>query len=794
MLFNFIKIARRKLWNKKGSTSTKLFSLAIGIVSLFYIAIYLYQELNYDTFHANYAKIAKINTAVESPTGNLSLGLSAVPVGPYVKSQSPAVEEFVRINKEYGSHAIKHGDKLFSESENIYYADSAFFKVFDFDLVAGNPSTALDGPDKIIITENTAIKYFGNVNALNKVLLYDDVPFTVSGVMRNIPSNSHLQFDFLISMVTFFKDRPNVDQNWEWFPMNTYFLLKDGHSTASLDEVLRTVPQYLEKSSTNDQYKLSIEPLNGLHFSSTKLGELGTKGKRSNLYILFTIGIMILLLAVSNFINLTTAQLSVEAKDVSIKKTVGASKRDIFKQFSVESLLLTSFATIVSILLILLTFPFFEDLLGGNFDTDFLSNPLFILLLPLIPIVLTLLGGIYPAVKFARISTIHKPKPDGKYNNVLNTRTSLLIFQFAITSALVIGSCIIYYQLNYIQNQDLGMDTAHKIVLDYGPNSTIGTAYESLKQELEGIPGVEGITFSSHVPGQTPNGVATQLLDVSGRSSNGEINLNLVDYNFVEDYGLQLVAGRNFRRGPADETSALILNEAAVKAFGYENPEDILGASFEQWGGNGTVIGVVNDFNYLSLHEDVGLLSLKVWPEQFMKITLTVTPNNVKGTLEKLESKWASLYPSIPFNHYFVDDNFKAQYDKDRQFATIINVFTIISICIGILGLIAYARFWCERRKKEMSIRKVLGANAIWLVWKLLKSFSIPVLIGFSIAIPITYYLGGQWLQEFAYRFELNWYFFALPLALLLVLVWFSVGTQTLKLVLTNPVNNLKEE
>lgn len=794
MWFNFIKIARRKLWNKKGSTFTKLFSLAVGIVSLFYIAIYLYQELNYDTFHTNYAKITKINTTIESQTGDLALGLSAIPVGPYVKSQSPAVVEFVRINKEYGSHAIKHGDNLFSESENIYYADPSFFKVFNFELVAGNPSTALDGPDKIILTENTAVKYFGTVNALDQVVLYDEVPLTVSGIIRNIPSNSHLQFDFLISMATFLKDRPNAGENWEWFPMNTYLLLNDEYSDTDLQEVLRTVPQYIGESNTNDRYILSLEALDGLHFSSPKLGELGPKGKRSNLYILFAIGIMILLLAVSNFINLTTAQLSVEARDVSVKKTVGASTRDIFKQFLVESLLLTTLATVLSIGFALLTFPFFEDLMGGRFDVSFLSNPFFIALLPLIPLTLTLLGGIYPAVRFARISTIYKPKPDGGYNNILNTRTSLLIFQFAITSALVIGSCIVYYQLNFIQNQDLGMDTEHKIVLDYGPNSAIGTAYESVQQELGAIPGVEAVTFSSHVPGQTPHGVATQLLDVNGRSSNGEINLNLVDYNFVEDYGLRLIAGRDFRKGPADETSALILNEAAVKAFGYENPEDILGASFEQWGGNGTVIGVVNDFNYLSLHEDVGLLSLKVWPEQFMKITLTIAPNNLGGTLEILESKWASLYPGIPFNHYFVDDHFKAQYDKDRQFATIINVFTIISICIGILGLIAYARFWCERRKKEMSIRKVLGASAMLLVWKLLKSFSIPVLIGFGIAIPVSYYLGGQWLQEFAYRFDLNWYFFSLPLVLLLVMVWFSVGVQTLQLVLTNPVDNLKEE
>jgi putative ABC transport system permease protein len=795
MWSNFIKIALRKLWSKKGSSLTKLFSLAVGIVSLFYIAIYVHQELSYDSFHSNYSKIIKVNTTIQSSTGDLVLGLSAIPIGPYIKSQSLEVQEFARINQEYGSHAIRYGDNLFSESENIYYADPAFFELFDFNLLGGDGSSALEGPDKIVLTENTALKYFGTTDALDKILFYDEKPLTVSGILQNIPSNSHLQFDFVISMATFInKTSDGAEQNWTWFPMNTYLLLNNDKASAQIETELKKAPQYLVPNETNDVYSLSIEPLEGLHFSGPKLGELGTKGKLSNLYILFAIGIMILLLAVSNFINLTTAQVYVEAKDVSVKKTMGASKTDIFKQFFVESILLTSLATIFSIVLIVLSFSFFEDFIGGNFDITFIVNPISILLLPIIPLLLSLLGGIYPSIKCASISTIHMPKLEGKYNSVLNTRTFLLIFQFAITSILVLGSLIIYYQLNYIQDRDLGIDTSQKIVLDYGPNSKIGTAFESLKEELGAIPGVESVAFSSHVPGQTPNGAATQILDVKGRSSNGEINLNLVDYDFINDYGLKIVAGRDFRKGPADETSALILNEAAVKAFGYENPEDILGSSFEQWGGNGKVIGVVNDFNYLSLHEDVGLLSLKVWPEQFMKITLKIATSNFKNTLETLENKWASLYPNSPFNHYFVDDNFKAQYDKDRQFATIINLFTIISICIGVLGLIAYAKFWCERRRKEMSIRKVLGADALLLVWSLYRSFSIPVLIGFAFAIPMSYYLGGQWLLEFAYRFELNWYFFVLPMIILLVFVWLAVGTQTLRLVLANPVDNLKEE
>ncbi|MCW5515045.1 ABC transporter permease [Muriicola sp. Z0-33] len=795
MWSNFIKIARRKLWSKKGNTFTKLFSLSIGIVSLFYIAIYIQKELSFDKFHSNYPKIAKVNTTVQSPTGDIALGLSATPVAPYIKSQSPEVKEFVRINKEYGSHALRVGDKLFSESENIYYADPTFFKVFDFQLLYGNSSSALVGPDKIVITEQTALKYFESVNALNKIIEYDGEPFTVSGIVQNLPSNSHLQFDFLVSMDTFMKSRlPDINDNWTWFPMNTYLLLEDNKNIAAVEQQLKLVPQYQERSATNDQYILSAEALNGFHFSNPKHGDLGAKGKLSNLYLLFAIGIMILLLAVSNFINLTTAQVATQEREVSVKKTIGASKSDIFKQFFVESILLTSLASLISLIIISVSLPYFENFLGGQFDISFLLKPSVIILLLISPVILALLAGIYPAFKFANISTTHLVKHHDNRFRIFNTRTGLLILQFSITSVLVIGSLIIYYQLNYIQNRDLGIETARKIVLDYGPNSQIGTSFEVLKEEFAQISGVESVSFSSHVPGQIPNGVATQIMDLRGRSNNGEINLNLVDYDFLKNYGLQIVAGRDFRKGVADQNNALILNEAAVKAFGYSNPEDVIGASFEQWGGNGEVIGVVKDFNYLSLHEDIGLLSLKIWPEQFMKVTMEISDSNFGQTLEVLQHKWATLYPEIPFNHYQVEDNFRAQYDRDKQFAGIINLFTIVSICIGILGLIAYSKFWCERRRKEMSIRKVLGANISLLVWKLYSGFSLPVLIGFILAVPVAYYLGGKWLQEFAYQFELNWYFFVLPLVFLLVFAWIAVGTQTIKLALINPVEHLKEE
>ncbi|NAS11621.1 ABC transporter permease [Poritiphilus flavus] len=795
MRSNFFRIAFRKFWKQKASTFTKLFSLIVGIVSLFYIGVYIFHETSYDRFHRNYNNIYKLNTAIISPTGNLSLGLSATPLGPYLQTVVPEIKKFVRINKEYGSHALRYQDQLFSETENIYYADPDFFALFNFDFLRGNPDEALIGPNKVVITERMAQKYMGSLDAVNKTINYDDKVFTVTAVLKDLPSNSHLQFDFLVSMDTFMaKSDPNATQNWTWCPMNTYLLINENARPGSLEQSLKNIPAYLEETEAGDRYVASIEPLKGLHFSDPKLGELGTKGKISDLYVLLGIGIMILLLAVSNFINLSTAQFSFQHKEVFVKKTVGATRSAIFSQFFNETVLLSSLATVLALFVILASSGVYGDFLGYNLDLSWMYKPLAILGLILIPMALSLLGGIFPAFKYSKIAEVSGTNIAKRKQYLIDTRSALVAFQFLITSGLIIGALLIYSQMKYLNDKDLGMDIAQRIVLEYGPNSGIGNSFETLKEELGQIPGIETVSFSSHVPGQIPNGVSTGIYGLNGHNSNGEINVNLVDYDFIKDYGLEIIAGRDFRRGEADRTSALILNESAVKAFGFQNPEDILGASFEQWGGDGKVIGVVKDFNYLSLHQKVGLLSLKIWPDQFMKISMRINPLEFENTLEQLASKWTSLYPQIPFNYYFVDDNFRAQYNKDQQFASIINGFTLVSICIGILGLIAYATFWCGRRRKELSIRKVLGATTGLLTWRLYSGFSIPVLSGFVLAIPLAYYLGKQWLQGFAYQVELQWYFFIIPLGILLVFTWLAVGVQTLRVVSSNPVDNLKEE
>ncbi|MEL7118733.1 MAG: ABC transporter permease [Bacteroidota bacterium] len=794
MLANNIKVSFRKICKHQFSTLTRLLSLIIGMVSVFFIALYLHHELTYDHFHLKRDHIFQLNTTIQSPTGDLSLALSATALADYVHSISPDVEATVRINKAYGSRVIKQGENQFIEQENMFFADPRFFDVFDFEVLEGDLNVALNEPFEVVLTEQAATKYFGKKEIIGKTLLIDKNPFKVSGVIRDMPSNSHFQFNFLMSMESFLESRPNAHENWTWLPMNTFLLLKENTDIKNLTALLQEVPAYQKvNSNTVEQYVLNLEAFNNIHFSNVPKGQLGVPGNINNLYILIGIGIIILLLACSNYINLTTATISLYENEISFRKTIGASGSNIFSQFMVESGIVVGLSSLFSLILVIVLLPKFESIINIPFTWQYFLQSSILLILVAIPMILALIGGVYPAQKFSSIS-INKIIDKPNLKKFGDTRSFLLTFQFCMTSALIIGSIIIYTQLDYLRNQDLGFDLSRQIIINGGPNAQLNEQKEAITDEFKQIPSVQGVTFSSHVPGEEPNGVTTVFKDDAGNERTGEINLTLVDPDFIPQYGLDIIAGRNFREGQADITSTLIVNEACAKAYGFNNPEEILGQDFTQWGGDGRVIGVVKDFNYLSLHQDIGSLSLKIWPTQFQKITLNIAYESFSETLALLETKWKAFFPNIPFNYYSLDENFNKQYEADERFMTIVNTFTAVAIIIGLLGLIAFTAFWCGRKRRELSIRKVLGATPRGLVWKLYLQFVTPVLIGFLLSAPLAFYLGQIWINQFAYRYEPNLLIFIFPLILILGLATFVIGSQIIRVVNTNPVKFLKEQ
>ncbi len=793
MLSNHVKVSFRKIQKHRASALTKMLSISVGIVSVFFISLYIHHETSYDHFHNKRNRIYTLNTTVESPTGDLTFGLTATGVAPYLKSISPEIASAVRLNQAYGSHVFQHEEKRFIESENILFAEANFFEVFDFEVIDGNPREALDEPLKVVLTERAAQKYFGDDQAYGQALKIDQHSFTVSAVVKDIPKNSHLQFDFLLSLETFLASRPNAHDNWSWMPMNAFLLVNEGANIENLKAQVKAIPAYQEDGAS-EGYSVGLESFVGLHFSEIQKGKLEASGNMQNIYILAGVGIMILLLACFNYINLTTAVMSIQEKEVSIKKTIGASRRNIFQQFMVESLVTTGISTLFSALIILILFKHYEAFLNTNYGLEYLLTPIPLGLLISMPLLLAFMGGIYPALRFATITAGQTIRKKVTQNYLLNTRSLLLIFQFGITSSLIMGSIIIYAQLQFIQEQDLGFDHKQKVVIDFGPNARIGNQFELLSAEFGDIPGVEGVTFSSHIPGEAPNGVTTVLTDAEGSERTGDISLTLVDPNFINKYGLKIIAGRDFRKGESDVTSSLIVNESCARAYGFINPEEIIGHRFQQWGGDGKVIGVVSDFNYLSLHEDVGLLSLKIWPDQFQKITVNLGSKDVAQVLIDLEEKWNSLFPNIPFNYFFLDRNFREQYRTDDIFMTIINLFTAVALFVGLLGLISFTSFWVDRKQREMSIRKVLGAQVSQLLWQFYKQFTLPVILGFLAATPIAYLLGQNWIAQFAYQFDMSILVFVVPLIFILILVSGIIGAQTFRVIGDNPVDHLKEE
>jgi putative ABC transport system permease protein len=793
MLKNYLKIAFRNLWRHRVFSFINIMGLTVGMTSFFLIFLYVKFEVSYDAFHSKAARIYRIVSDIKTPTEVINASGPSWAVAPHVKEEFPEIESSVRTTN--ASLLVRKGDVKFQE-DNTLFADSSLFHVFDFKLSRGNPQTALKDQLSIVFSETAAKKYFGNSNPVGQNVLLTDGSLNaiVTGVMQDIPENSQIKADMLVSMTTLTqKFNPGLDDQWGNYGNNSYLLLKPGANAKALQS---RFPAFLEKRNGDEMKKLQmfptlfLEPLRDVYLRSTRDGS--KTGNITNVYIFTIVAVFILLIACFNFVNLTTARSAERAKEVGIRKVVGALKTQLAKQFIGESVILCLIAFVMSVIFSALLLPLFNQLSGKMISHNIFSHPQNLLILFFTAIAIGVLAGTYPALVLSSFQPVTVLK--GRFATSVKgifLRKGLVVAQFTISISLIIATIVVYYQMNYMRSQDLGFNKDQKMIIDtHGDSSKI-----AFKQTVSTLPNVISTAMSSSVPGGGNPGAYSQIENIKGEMQIANLDLYFVDYDYIPQFKMKMLAGRAFSRDfGTDTTEAMVVNEAAMKMFGYSSPEQIVGKKFDQWGRRGMVIGVVKDFHFRSLQEVIKPLSMRIEPNGCALVSVNVSAKNLPSTISAIENKWKTLIPYRPFSYYFLDEFFDKQYRAEDRFGRLFLNFAILAIFISCLGLLGLASYSTMQRTKEIGVRKVMGASVANIVNLLSKDFLKLVIISFLIAAPLAWWFMDKWLRGFAYRINVSWWIFVAAGISALLIALLTVSFQAIKAAIANPVNSLRTE
>lgn len=689
---------------------------------------------------------------------------------------------------------LQYGDKRFQQN-NLLFMDSTAFDVFSWKLYKGNPNTALVKPFSIVLTRSTAKKYFGNDDPVGKTLKVENSQsFIVTGLMEDVPSNSHFDFNGLISMTTSRAWREDIFDWWGYVDFYTYFTLKEH---ADIESIKAQVPSFLKKHHDNNGYTISFEPLKDAYLRSQAMRQPGITGSLLNVYIFSCIAIFILVIACINFMNLSTARSMERAKEVGVRKTLGAYRESLIRQFLAESAILSLLAGFIAIILAYLGLPLIEKISGKAFSSgSFISWNVLIIVL-LFALVVGVLAGSYPAWFLSRFKPMLVLK--GVFNSTnegIALRKGLVIFQFTLSMALIAGTGIIFSQLNYLRSHDLGFNKEQMLVIDFGGDVDVQNKIEVIKKALRDNPSVISASSSRAVPGDFLPNAYTEIQSREGQMLSFSPLIYEIDFDFIPQFGIEMAAGRNYSREfTADSLKSMIINEAAAKLFGYSNPADAIGKKFSQWGREGTIIGVVKDFNFRSLHMPIEPLTLRYgFPSELNRLTLRVKPGNIQATINDLQRVWDKLSPQRPFLYSFLDESFNKQYEADQYFAQVISLFSGLAIFIACLGLFGLATFTAEQRVKEIGIRKVLGASVTGIVKLISKDFIRLVIIAIIIAVPICWWSMNKWLNDFPYRISIGPLIFLRSALIAIIIALITISWQSVRAAIANPVKSLKNE
>ncbi len=791
MLRNYLKITFRNLVRFKAYATINLTGLTLGIACFLLIYLYVQDERSYDRFHEKANRIYRLVVDWEKPEQTFANALTSAPMGLQLQADFPAVEAIVRFLPQQPDILIRFGDRRYFEGGG-FYVDSTIFEVFSFPLIRGDSETALAEPNTVVLTETMARKYFGEADPVGQLLRVDNTSeYKVTGIVADVPQNAHFRFDFLISFATL---RGGWLENWFANPFYTYVLLQDGVAASSLeaqlpDLVTTHVGNRLERA--NLSWQLRLQPMLDIHLHPL-VNEIGDGKGIQHLYILSAVALFILLLACVNFINLATASTSTRAKEVGMRKVVGAHRGQLFAQFLGESTLLIIGAMGLAISLVYGLLPAFSDLVGREIVLNWTGN-LVLGLITLVALVSLLAGG-YPAVYLSGLRPLrilkgvfgrHKP---GR----ARARGALVVFQFAISVILIIATITVYKQLNYMKSKKLGL-TPEQVAVIPVQDSQLEQA-SALKRQMGLMPGVQQVAYASRKPGTGAFGTSVQR-----ESAQSDALLSMkylfVDYDFIEVLDIELAAGRFFSPDFAtDAEAAFVLNEKAVQDLGWQTAEQSLGQRIIWRGISGEIVGVVRNFHFQPLSLFMQPLVLRLAPDGSNYMIVKVNSTTIGRTLEEMEHAWNELAPDWPFRYSFLDDDFQNLYQNEEQFGKIFSVFTFLALFIACLGLFGLATFAVERRTKEMGIRKVLGASIGNIIMLLSKDFAWLVCLANLIAWPIAYLALDAWLQNYAFRTEVAWWVFGVAAGAALLIACFAISTQAFRGSRTNPVEAFRYE
>jgi putative ABC transport system permease protein len=766
-----------------------ILGLAVGLVYTILIFLWLQDELSFDKFHQDSEQIYRITTLLQNSGNKNHYAGSPAPIGPAAQSEFPEVTKFSRLQSGWTGWHLHYGNKNFME-ERLACADPSFFEIFQYEFLEGDPKVALTDRHSIVLTENLAKKCFGNEDPMGKIIQMDDIDMLVTGVIKNTPQNSHIQFDYIFPIINMTEWRGSRIRSWEYLQFATYLKLSENANPQQVNQKLNDL---VKKNSPNSKLNLVLQPLEDIHLHSNELNNwmvvYSGKGNITYVYIFFLIAVAILLLACVNFMNLSTARAGMRVREVGIRKVIGAQRKNLITQFLGESIIFTFIALGLALIIVEIILPVFSELASKNLSLNIADNYLFSLLILSVSLITGLISGSYPALYLSSFNPTGILKELNKFKTGKggNIRRILVVGQFTFTIILIMTTIVIFGQLNYIYNKNLGFDQEN--IIYFAANREYHGNYDTAKNELLQNPAILNIS-QAFPPSQGYGG--TTDVDWEGKNPDNEITFfnDMVDFEFANTFGIQMTDGRFYSREFTTDAANYVLNETAIKKMNLKDP---IGKRFTYLGNPGVIIGVAKDYHGGSLHEPILPKVLKLI-ENGPYVCVKFKAGNTAQIIRYLETNWKKFAPNFPFKYSFLDVTINEYYKTEKRIGTLNSYATFLAIFIACIGLFGLTSFMIERRTKEIGIRKVLGASVTGIVHLLSREFTTWVLLANILALPIGGYLMQNWLYNFAYRISIDWWIYAAAGSSALLIALITVSFQAVKTAIANPIESLRYE